>query len=84
MIRPTPASHKPRPYRLRDGFLSIAIVLGFFFAFVSPPASANASIHGRAAVVDEIDTLDIQGTRVRLAMVDAPESRQTCSDAYGR
>jgi len=74
---------KPRRYRLRDDFLSIAIVLGFFFAFVSPPTSATAPLQGRAVVVDG-DTLEIQGTRVRLAMVDAPESRQTCSDANGR
>ena len=75
--------HKPRRYRLRDGFLSIAIVLGFFFAFVSPPTSASAPLQGRAVVVDG-DTLEVQGARVRLAMVDAPESRQTCSDADGR
>ena len=28
MNRSTPSMHKPRRYRLRDGFLSIAIVLG--------------------------------------------------------
>jgi endonuclease YncB( thermonuclease family) len=83
MNRPTPSSHKPRRNRLRDGFLSIAIVLGFFFAFVSPSTSATPPLQGRAVVVDG-DTLQVQGARVRLAMVDAPESRQTCSDADGR
>jgi endonuclease YncB( thermonuclease family) len=68
---------------LREDFLSIAIVLGAFFAFPNSSfASANA-VQGRATVIDG-DTLDVAGARVRLAMVDAPESHQTCSDADGR
>jgi len=38
---------------------------------------------GRASVVDG-DTLEIQGTRVRLWGVDAVESSQTCLDAAGK
>lgn len=44
--------------------------------------SAN-STSGRASVIDG-DTIEIRGERIRLASVDAPESRQTCLDAKGR
>ncbi|MBJ7484352.1 MAG: thermonuclease family protein [Brevundimonas sp.] len=40
-----------------------------------PPA-----IIGRASVIDG-DTLDMQGQRIRLWAVDAPEGRQTCDRA---
>jgi endonuclease YncB( thermonuclease family) len=83
MTNPNPRDPKPNRVSLRDDFLSIAIVLGAFFAFPIPSMAASNSLHGRATVIDG-DTLDVQGARVRLAMVDAPESRQTCSDADGR
>lgn len=34
-------------------------------------------VAGQASVIDG-DTIDIHGTRIRLAGIDAPESRQTC------
>lgn len=42
-------------------------------------AAANAdAITGRASVIDA-DTLEIHGERIRILDIDAPESRQTCS-----
>jgi endonuclease YncB( thermonuclease family) len=41
------------------------------------------TIAGTSYVVDG-DTIDIQGTRIRLTAIDAPELDQTCSDADGR
>ncbi|TNH38341.1 thermonuclease family protein [Paracoccus haeundaensis] len=49
---------------------------------IAGSVSAN-SISGRASVIDG-DTIEIRGERIRLASVDAPESRQTCLDAKGR
>jgi endonuclease YncB( thermonuclease family) len=52
---------------------------------VSPPPAApdlGGTIVGRASVIDG-DTIEIRGTRIRLAGVDAPESRQTCRGGDG-
>lgn len=49
----------------------------------SAPAQADAVIAGRAVVVDG-DTLDIGRARIRLWGVDAPESRQACTNSAGR
>lgn len=41
------------------------------------------TITGRASVIDE-DTLEIQGTRIRLYGTDAPESGQVCTGKFPR
>lgn len=45
-------------------------------------ATAAPLIEGRASVIDG-DTIDIQGTRIRLSGIDAAESSQSCLDASG-
>ena len=44
------------------------------------PAKAEQVIAGRASVIDG-DTLEVHGRRIRLAAIDAPESRQSCRRA---
>ena len=44
---------------------------------------ANPNIAGRASVVDG-DTIELQGERVRLNGIDAPESAQLCRSAQGQ
>jgi len=58
---------------------SAALLAGVVSAFAPP---ANAEIVGPAFAVDG-DTLDVNGLRVRLFGIDAPESDQTCRDAKG-
>ena len=48
-----------------------------------PERPIGEPIIGRAHIVDG-DTLDVDGERVRLFGIDAPERRQFCEDADGR
>ncbi|WP_246804836.1 thermonuclease family protein [Mesorhizobium mediterraneum] len=47
--------------------------------WIEPPPSV---MEGRASVIDG-DTVEIKGKRIRFNGIDAPESRQYCSDAKG-
>jgi endonuclease YncB( thermonuclease family) len=49
--------------------------------FLSAPAVAE-TLAGRASVIDG-DTLEIHGERIRILDIDAPESRQKCTDKRG-
>jgi clan AA aspartic protease (TIGR02281 family) len=54
---------------------AFTLLLGFAIAFV--PTEARADIAGTASVIDG-DTIAIEGRRIRLHGIDAPESAQTC------
>jgi endonuclease YncB( thermonuclease family) len=60
--------------------LSAALCMASWSPLLAQPATGM--IAGTASVVDG-DTLDIHGTRIRLAGIDAPESAQQCRDNVG-
>ncbi|MGU3664630.1 thermonuclease family protein [Methylobacterium sp. A49B] len=47
------------------------------------PAVAAGTVSGPATVVDG-DTIEVQGTRIHLYGIDAPETAQSCETAAGR
>jgi endonuclease YncB( thermonuclease family) len=68
--------------------LLVAVAAAMFFAFVAPGPQfrefsrarvpgAAASLHGPARVVDG-DTLEVDGRKIRMFGIDAPERAQTC------
>ena len=70
---------KPRTLRWFAAMAGMALA----FALMAPyPASAR-SLTGSAHVIDG-DTLVMQGVRLRLEGIDAPETRQTCQDLRTR
>ena len=55
-------------------------VLSFLILIASP---ASADLAGKPSVIDG-DTIEIAGQRIQLHGIDAPEAKQTCTDADGK
>lgn len=64
------------------GVLLAGAVLGLLLALGAPIALAQLAVRGYARVLDG-DTLDVQGVRIRLFGIDAPEKTQICTLATG-
>lgn len=60
-----------------------ALIAGGSLAALSIADRSGNAIGGHAYAIDG-DTLDVEGARVRLAAIDAPEAQQTCNDANGQ
>lgn len=67
----------------KGGHLAAAILIIAFYMVALGVANAGEQIIGRASVVDG-DTIEIHGQRIRINGIDAPESRQLCSDEAGK
>jgi endonuclease YncB( thermonuclease family) len=62
--------------------MRIPVLVATVLLFASPAVAAE-TIAGTASVIDG-DTLEVQGKRIRLHGIDAPESAQLCQDAAGK
>jgi endonuclease YncB( thermonuclease family) len=58
-------------------------VLAAALVFATAGAALADDLVGRASVIDG-DTIEIHGIRIRLFGIDAPESRQLCTDRSGQ
>lgn len=90
---PPPLFGRPRRPRLRRyrhsgkvgfGVVIVTLALAAVSQWLPPEMPApGAPLIGRARVIDG-DTLDIDGTRIRLFGIDAPEKAQKCRDRNAR
>lgn len=67
-------------WRLVGASLSLCVLVS---VSLGTNAALAVTLSGVARVIDG-DTLDLDGTRIRLFGIDAPEHNQTCSDARGK
>jgi endonuclease YncB( thermonuclease family) len=58
---------------MRSSFATLSILIGF----VWPTVSHAVDISGLARIIDG-DTVEVQGQKIRLHGIDAPESKQQC------
>lgn len=63
-------------------FVGALICSGLGAGAAERPQGRSREISGQVSVFDG-DRIDLDGRRIRLAGIDAPEPRQTCADAQG-
>lgn len=77
-------TRQTQPGRVAWGMrLAPALLTAVAILAASPAAVPASAITGSATVTDG-DTIKINGERIRLEGIDAPETHQTCKDAGGR
>lgn len=66
---------------MRENIAALAVAAGVIGYWAMP--HAQDTLRGVPYVIDG-DTIIVNGTHVRLAAIDAPETDQTCADATGQ
>lgn len=70
-------------YSIINIFCRVVVLLIFLSSGTANAKYFAEPIVGRASVIDG-DTIEVQGERIRLYGIDAPEAAQTCLDQSGR
>lgn len=76
-------SKRRKPWQHETMILRKLILLAATAVLSSACSTQASDLIGRASVVDG-DTIEVQGTRIRLHGIDAPESNQACTSQAGR
>ncbi|GBF97172.1 hypothetical protein Rsub_10359 [Raphidocelis subcapitata] len=76
------ARASPGPLSLRAAAAAAGVLSALLLLSNAGGVGASEALEGPARVVDG-DTLYVQGTKIRLYAVDAPESKQSCKNGAG-
>lgn len=68
---------------MRTTIIAAAVIIAGALLSTSPDAAKSSVVAGPAKAIDG-DTIIIRGIRIRIAGIDAPEKRQTCSNGVGK
>ena len=76
-----------KPFSLRSGSIMLCLAIGIaalaIFSTTAPANQTSGSVTGQIRVIDG-DSFEVDGVKIRLHAIDAPETDQICQTEQGR